>query len=299
MLDLGLLHDQAELQKLAEAPKLPEPHPRHEAKRRRVKEPQEPTRKLEPRHAKAPNGSGGAAAAAAAAAGEPGGGVQTPRRQLPTAGSRSRQHQAHPPAADDEGAAGGRHGSEEEDAVGNRAAQQAKKLRELEVQGLAAFDEDSATFNVCGSTGNTYTVTLSNGKPHCSCPDHRFRRHDCKHIKLVLAKLRIQRRPKDWFEAVQRLSTSGDSVTGRLDAAEAAQAAEAEAVEAVTEVTAAADTQQGAAQPATPDVAGNPGSSGRARAARGGRSQQRRGAKDGSARPRRKANGNNSESGEA
>lgn len=144
-----------------------------------------------------------------------------------------------------QGAAGGRHGSEEEDAVGKRAAQQAKKLRELEVQGLAAFDEDSATFNVCGSTGempntlfwsliinacittqarsnklnnnrphaagNTYTVTLSNGKPHCSCPDHRFRRHDCKHIKLVLAKLRIQRRPKDWFEV--RSGTGGRRVS--------------------------------------------------------------------------------------
>lgn len=35
-------------------------------------------------------------------------------------------------------------------------------------------DDDSATFQVLGSTGNIYNVAL-NGSPICTCPDHSTR----------------------------------------------------------------------------------------------------------------------------
>lgn len=45
-----------------------------------------------------------------------------------------------------------------------------------------------------------YTVTLSDAGCSCSCPDHHFRRHDCKHIKVILAKLHIVEEPEKWAE---------------------------------------------------------------------------------------------------
>ncbi|KAG2427576.1 hypothetical protein HXX76_012230 [Chlamydomonas incerta] len=252
MLALGLLHDPAELQQLAAGPQL-----------------------LEPRHAtKAAYQDGGVAEEEAEA--EPS--VQTPQQRRPARTSRGPKRALQ--ADDDEGEVGQDAGKDAEEAEARkRAAQQqkqAKKLLELEVEGLVEFDEDSAIFNVCGSTGNIYTVTLSDAKSNCTCPDHRFRRRDCKHIKLVRAKLQIQRQPGNWFEAVQRLSAGGTgggggSVAGRLDAAAAAAVVEeAAAAAAAAEAAAAedADAQQGAPNEAA--LGGGGGGRGRAR----GRAQQ-------------------------
>jgi hypothetical protein len=38
------------------------------------------------------------------------------------------------------------------------------------------------TFNVKGSKGDTYTVTIGSGKSHCTCSGFQFRR-TCKHVK--------------------------------------------------------------------------------------------------------------------
>ena len=50
------------------------------------------------------------------------------------------------------------------------------------------IDDDSAKFNVMGSTGNIYEVQL-NGKPTCSCPDHQQRQSRCKHLLFMLIKI--------------------------------------------------------------------------------------------------------------
>jgi hypothetical protein len=43
--------------------------------------------------------------------------------------------------------------------------------------------------------GNHYTVTLTDPSHTCTCPDYRFRRHDCKHISLCLQQLGVFERP--------------------------------------------------------------------------------------------------------
>ncbi len=43
-------------------------------------------------------------------------------------------------------------------------------------------------------------VTISDGAPRCTCPDHLIRRRNCKHIKVVLAKLRILGEEDKWHE---------------------------------------------------------------------------------------------------
>lgn len=48
--------------------------------------------------------------------------------------------------------------------------------------------DKSADFDIMGSTGNIYTVSL-NGKPECTCPDHELRNRRCKHILFMLAKI--------------------------------------------------------------------------------------------------------------
>lgn len=48
--------------------------------------------------------------------------------------------------------------------------------------------EIKKAYKVMGTTGNIYTVTLSN-KIGCSCPDYKFRHKKCKHIYFVLIKL--------------------------------------------------------------------------------------------------------------
>jgi hypothetical protein len=49
-------------------------------------------------------------------------------------------------------------------------------------------DDNSATFQVLGSTGNIYNVALD-GAPICSCPDHSTRGSRCKHILFMLIKI--------------------------------------------------------------------------------------------------------------
>lgn len=49
-------------------------------------------------------------------------------------------------------------------------------------------EDNSATFQVLGSTGNIYNVGL-NGAPVCSCPDHSTRGSRCKHILFMLIKI--------------------------------------------------------------------------------------------------------------
>lgn len=50
------------------------------------------------------------------------------------------------------------------------------------------IEDNSATFQVLGSTGNIYNVTL-NGTPICSCLDHITRGSRCKHILFMLIKI--------------------------------------------------------------------------------------------------------------
>ncbi len=42
-----------------------------------------------------------------------------------------------------------------------------------------------------GSTGTHYTVRLSDARRVCNCMDCRIRKRDCKHIRLLLAKLLV------------------------------------------------------------------------------------------------------------
>lgn len=50
------------------------------------------------------------------------------------------------------------------------------------------IDDNSATFQVLGSTGNIYNVAL-NDNPVCSCPDYTTRGTRCKHILFMLIKI--------------------------------------------------------------------------------------------------------------
>jgi hypothetical protein len=50
-----------------------------------------------------------------------------------------------------------------------------------EVQGESKDD----SWEVEGSKGAIYKVTLRNDKWDCSCPARQFRRGDCKHIKSI------------------------------------------------------------------------------------------------------------------
>jgi hypothetical protein len=43
-------------------------------------------------------------------------------------------------------------------------------------------------YDVMGTTGNVYTVSITN-KPTCSCPDHTTRSKRCKHIYFVLIRI--------------------------------------------------------------------------------------------------------------
>jgi hypothetical protein len=43
--------------------------------------------------------------------------------------------------------------------------------------------EENLTWQVEGSKGAKYTVSLRKGQWDCSCPARQFRRGDCKHIK--------------------------------------------------------------------------------------------------------------------
>lgn len=49
-------------------------------------------------------------------------------------------------------------------------------------------NDETAQFNVMGTTGNIYEVKLS-GSPTCTCPDFCQRQRRCKHIFFMLAKI--------------------------------------------------------------------------------------------------------------
>ena len=51
----------------------------------------------------------------------------------------------------------------------------------------------SESFEVSGSKGNFYDVTVTNGVWHCTCPAHSFRKHsDCKHITQIKSQINRQ-----------------------------------------------------------------------------------------------------------
>ncbi len=77
------------------------------------------------------------------------------------------------------------------------------RMAALSMDHLVEFDDDSAKFVVLGSKGDPYTVALQDGKHTCTCLDHRFRRHNCKHILLVLRQLGKLDAPADWRAGVE------------------------------------------------------------------------------------------------
>jgi hypothetical protein len=52
--------------------------------------------------------------------------------------------------------------------------------------------------------GSHYKVVLKDGKRTCACIDHRIRKHDCKHIRLLLKSLSIEEHPEKWRDATKR-----------------------------------------------------------------------------------------------
>ena len=51
-------------------------------------------------------------------------------------------------------------------------------------QAMEQKDLSVKTFNVKGSKGDSYTVTVGSGKMHCTCSGFQFRK-SCKHVKEV------------------------------------------------------------------------------------------------------------------
>ena len=60
-------------------------------------------------------------------------------------------------------------------------------------QPVEATESSDMTWNVEGSKGSIYKVTLRKSKWDCSCPARTFRRGDCKHIKLKKNEKDLQR----------------------------------------------------------------------------------------------------------
>jgi len=77
------------------------------------------------------------------------------------------------------------------------------RMKALELSNLVEFSPESAAFIVIGSKGDPYTVTLADEKHKCTCLDHRFRRHNCKHICLVLSQVGALETPTKWHSAVE------------------------------------------------------------------------------------------------
>lgn len=79
----------------------------------------------------------------------------------------------------------------------------ASRMMQLLFDGVVSFDGEVAKFSVIGSSGNTYTLTFSDHKRRrCTCPDHRFRHRDCKHILLAMKVLGIEgKKEKKWRAA--------------------------------------------------------------------------------------------------
>lgn len=55
-------------------------------------------------------------------------------------------------------------------------------------------------FDLCGTTGNVYTVTINNN-PVCTCPDHEQRHNRCKHIFFILIQvMKVKKENEDKLE---------------------------------------------------------------------------------------------------
>ena len=78
------------------------------------------------------------------------------------------------------------------------------RMKALAISNLVDFTPEDAKFIVLGSKGDPYTVTLADEKHKCTCLDHRFRRHNCKHICLVLDQIGTLDDPSKWKGAVER-----------------------------------------------------------------------------------------------
>ncbi|KAI3438626.1 hypothetical protein D9Q98_001048 [Chlorella vulgaris] len=78
------------------------------------------------------------------------------------------------------------------------------RMSQLHLEGITELSEIAAKFVVLGSARNHYTVTLTDPSHTCTCPDYRFRRHDCKHISLCLQQLGVFETPhREWKAAVE------------------------------------------------------------------------------------------------
>lgn len=90
-----------------------------------------------------------------------------------------------------------------------------------------------ATFEIMGTTGNVYNVTLS-GNPICTCPDHQQRKNRCKHILFMLVKIfdvedpyqeefstkEIKKYIKEYNTNITRFTVKYDIVNGCIDVGE-------------------------------------------------------------------------------
>jgi hypothetical protein len=78
------------------------------------------------------------------------------------------------------------------------------RMKALAISNLVDSTKEHAKFIVLGSKGDPYTVTLADDKHRCTCLDHRFRRHNCKHICLCLSQIGALEDPGTWREAVEK-----------------------------------------------------------------------------------------------
>eukprot|EP00963_Diacronema_lutheri_P010511 scaffold1060_cov385-Pavlova_lutheri.AAC.29 len=93
---------------------------------------------------------------------------------------------------------------EEDEAMKKEHVQRsASRMMQLLFNGVESFDGDTAKLSVIGSSGNMYILTFSDQKKRkCTCPDHRFRHRDCKHILLAMKVLGIEgKKEVRWKEA--------------------------------------------------------------------------------------------------
>ncbi|PSC67876.1 ring finger domain-containing [Micractinium conductrix] len=78
------------------------------------------------------------------------------------------------------------------------------RMKQLHLDGLVELGQEAAKFMVLGSKNNAYTISLNDTKHTCQCLDYRFRRHNCKHILLVLSQLGVEECPGEWRAAVEQ-----------------------------------------------------------------------------------------------
>ena len=71
-----------------------------------------------------------------------------------------------------------------------------KRAASGEGMAVKRFNEKQRTMVMVGSTGKTYTVSLTS----CTCPDFKERGLPCKHIYFLAHKLGLQELPEPYFE---------------------------------------------------------------------------------------------------